>query len=109
MEEIRHHHPNDSIRFSDGTRIPIALHRLQLSESVRLVDWNARGHVLFLILQLLQTNVPQEGAEGESGRQQKRTECEYEKIQRGNLLYNTKCTLRERRRCKINGKWLHVE
>lgn len=40
-----------------GSCIPVTLHRLQLSPCLRMVDWNARCYVLFLVQRLLQSNV----------------------------------------------------
>lgn len=47
----------DSVRFSNGSCFPITFHRLQLSQSFRLVDWNACRYVLLLVLRLLQTSL----------------------------------------------------
>lgn len=44
----------DSIRSYYGSCIPIVVHRLQLSKSIRLVDWHARRYVLLPIQRILQ-------------------------------------------------------
>lgn len=49
----------DSIRRCDGTRIPTALHRLQLPEGFRLVDRRTRAHVLLPLQQFLQAYIHQ--------------------------------------------------
>lgn len=59
VEEIFNHITNDSIRRCDGTRIPTALHRLQLPEGFRLVDRRTRAHVLLPLQQFLQAYIHQ--------------------------------------------------
>lgn len=49
-----------SIHLGDGPCIPITVHRLQLPQGLRMVDRNARRHVLLPLLQFLQRNLQQE-------------------------------------------------
>lgn len=49
-----------AIRVDLCTRIPTALYRLQLSESFRMVDWDARSFVFLPLLRLLQEILQQE-------------------------------------------------
>lgn len=46
-----------------GARVPAALHRLQLPEGVRLVDRNARRHVLLPVQRVLPEHVQSEQGE----------------------------------------------
>lgn len=49
-----------SIYFGIYSRLPIVVHRLQLPESIRILDWNACRYVLLLVLRFLQTSIHQE-------------------------------------------------
>lgn len=46
-----------AIYSNHGARLPIALHRMQLSQGLCLVDWNACRYVLLLVQWILQTGV----------------------------------------------------
>lgn len=55
VEEVLDSSPNGSVRRRDGPRIPTSLlQSMQLPDCIRLVDRNARLHVLLLIQKLLQ-------------------------------------------------------
>lgn len=43
-----------SICADHGSRFPTFVRRLQLSQSIRLVDWHARSYVLLLVQGILQ-------------------------------------------------------
>lgn len=57
VEEIFDHPSNVAILGYHGSRIPVAVHRLQLPESVRLVDRHARRDVLLPFQGVLQTTI----------------------------------------------------
>lgn len=61
-----------AVRRDHGARIPAPVHRLQLPARVRLVDRNARGHVLLPLQGVLQPGLQQEAAEGRRGGQRPR-------------------------------------
>lgn len=58
MEKIFDRLPNDPICRGNDPRVPITLHRLQLSEGVRLVDRFTRDHVLLPVQRILSTKLP---------------------------------------------------
>lgn len=75
VEEIPDHSANDPVHPRDDPCIPAAFHRLQLSESIRLVDRHARRDVLFSLPRLLQRSVQkEESEEREAFRQEGRQE-----------------------------------
>lgn len=49
VEKVFDEPADDSIRSRHDSRLPIALRRLQLSESFRVVDRRARDHILLLV------------------------------------------------------------
>lgn len=63
VEEISDHLANGPVHLSDDPCIPIAFHRLQLPERLRLVYRTTRNNVLFPLPQLLQRNVQEEDSE----------------------------------------------
>lgn len=67
VEEVPDDVADGPVRGDHGPRLPIALHRLQLSPCLRLVDRDARRHVLLPIQGLLHPNVQQEGGGGSGG------------------------------------------
>lgn len=58
VEKIFDRLPNDPICRGNDPRVPITLHRLQLSEGVRLVDRFTRDHVLLPVQRILSTKLP---------------------------------------------------
>ena len=76
VEEIPDRPSNGSIRPGDGSRVPASFHRLQLPESVRLVDRYACLHVLLPVPRLLHRGIQEEeiyGAAEEEGRRGEKT------------------------------------
>lgn len=57
VEEVFDLTANGAVLGHHGARFPTVIHRLQLPESVRLVDRHARRHVLLLIQRILQTTI----------------------------------------------------
>lgn len=57
VEEVFDHAANVAVLGHHDSRFPTVIHRLQLPESVRLVDRHARRHVLLLVQRILQTTV----------------------------------------------------
>uniref|UniRef100_A0A0A9VVS1 50S ribosomal protein L25 n=1 Tax=Lygus hesperus TaxID=30085 RepID=A0A0A9VVS1_LYGHE len=54
VEEVPHLPPNGPVCRYNGPRLPATFHRLQLSQSLRLVDRNACRHVLLPLQRVLQ-------------------------------------------------------
>lgn len=57
VEKIFDHPSNDTVLGHHGSRISIAVHRLQLPEGVRLVDRHARRYVFLPFQGVLQTTI----------------------------------------------------
>uniref|UniRef100_A0A8D8IEZ7 (northern house mosquito) hypothetical protein n=1 Tax=Culex pipiens TaxID=7175 RepID=A0A8D8IEZ7_CULPI len=60
VEEVPHLPADGPVCGNHGARVPAALHRLQLPEGVRLVDRNARRHVLLPVQRVLPEHVQSE-------------------------------------------------
>lgn len=52
---------SDPVHHGVRARHPAAIHRMRLSESIRLDNFNARGYVLLPVLQFLPTVLQKEG------------------------------------------------
>lgn len=58
VEKIFDRLPNDPICRGNDPRVPITLHRLQLSEGIRLVDRSTCNYVLLPVQRILSTELP---------------------------------------------------
>lgn len=63
VEEVSNRLPDAAVHRHHGPRLPVAFHRVQLSEGVRLVDRSARRHVPLPVQGVLSAKLPAEEAQ----------------------------------------------
>lgn len=77
MEKIFDRLPNDPICRGNDPRVPITLHRLQLSEGIRLVDRLTCNYVLLPVQRILPAKLPAKEEEtNDHERHEKRSSAE---------------------------------
>ena len=64
VEEVPDDPADGPVRGDNGPRLPVALHRMQLSTCLRLVDRDACGYVLLPLQGVLHPNVQQASGGG---------------------------------------------